>query len=145
MSVEIRVFNPEEMEDFMFTKEKEINFNDFTYFSFKNAGNHFRYKHFYFVAFEGEQIVGVIKLSYKDYLKYPTLWSVSWIDVSKKHRNKGISKSLYHALNDWVEEDMIIIGTLADGDGVSYNTQQTRMNIISRCQVYKTEFDLPRN
>lgn len=95
-----------------------------------------------FVAFDGNQIIGVFKVTRNlSNQKDKELW-IDFIDVHKEYRKQGVATKLYQLFNEWVEPEMILIGTRLSQDGESSNLHRLRTSIVTNCFCFTSKDEL---
>lgn len=106
----------------------------------------------YFLSFEGQQVVGVLKLSHEItneidnsgfYAKYHM---VAYVDVHENFRKQGIAKKLYNQLNEWGKNvkpsHEPIVGTPMSESGQNANVHKLRKDILKDTQNFDNEKQL---
>lgn len=84
----------------------------------------------YFMLYENEEIIGVLKLGHYVKENY-SFRSVNYIDVHKDYRNQGVAKRLYSKLNEWGKSNKdYIIGSMLSEMGSQVDLYKFRRNIL---------------
>lgn len=96
----------------------------------------------YFVLYENEMIVGVLKLGHyvrEDY----SFRSINYIDVHEDYRNQGVAKRLYSALNEWGKDNKdYIVGSILSEMGKEANLYDVRKSILVNSNNFDNESEL---
>jgi hypothetical protein len=98
----------------------------------------------YVVAFLNKKIVGVLCF-YPNANYGENIYSISYIDVRKDQRNKGIATEIYKKLNEHVNQSMIVYGTQPSVMGELCKLQEIRKRYLTNCQNFDDEDDMRVN
>ena len=122
-----------------------IAFKDFHYFSYHTIrysslfSQEGQKEPIFFIAYEDEKIVGVLKLGHYVRDTYD-FWSVNYIDVHRKHRQQGIATFLYEKLNEWSKgKEIVILGTNLSKDGEKAKIHDLRKRLLTNVPTFDTE------
>lgn len=92
----------------------------------------------FFMALDNKKVIGVCLLQKSPYDEEKEAWWISFMDIHQDYRRKGIAKSLYQFINEWVDSSMVIYGGMLSADGKSANLHKVRKQHITRCSCYGT-------